>query len=97
MGVSEEGTAPLEQSWDIAGLSSSVAEWFSSPWSLLVTSHPILGPSGTHLTVAVVVLCLHSRLKIFSTGAAVSEELKATSAGLEVACWQLSELLNTLL
>lgn len=89
--------APLEQSLDVAGLSSNVAECFSCPWSLLVTSHPILGPSGKYLIVAVVVLCLHSRLKILSTGAAVSEELKATSAGLEVACWQLSELLHTLL
>lgn len=49
------------------------------------------------LTVSVVLLHLCSRLKILFTGAEVREELKATSPGLEVACWQLSKLLYALL
>lgn len=49
------------------------------------------------LAVSVVFSHLRSRLKMLFTGAAVKEELKATSARVEVAFWQLSKLLYALL
>lgn len=74
-------------------------KWYSYPLSLLVSSHSILGDSSKSISlllfISVVALCLHFRFKVLSMGAAVSGE--TTSPGLEVACWQLSELLHALL